>query len=78
MTGYSFIPLIAAIAYVPLFFIVLYSRPWQRQHLFFILYLASAIVWSTVSFLLHSSFLPESKMLLAHAWAGMDAEFSEE
>jgi signal transduction histidine kinase len=65
MSGYSFIPLIAAIAYIPLFFIVLYSRPWQRQHLFFILYLASAIVWSSASFLLHSSFLPEQKMLLA-------------
>jgi len=65
MTGYSFIPLIAAIAYTPLFFIVLYSRPWQRQHLFFVLYLASAIVWSSVSFLLHSSFMLEYKMLLA-------------
>jgi signal transduction histidine kinase len=65
MTGYSLIPLIAAIAYVPLFVIVLYSRPWQRQHLLFTMYLVSAIVWSSVSFLLHSSFLPEHKMLLA-------------
>jgi signal transduction histidine kinase len=65
MTGYSFIPLVAAVAYIPLFCIVLYSRPWQRQHLFFILYLTSAIVWSSVSFLLHSSFLPEHNMLLA-------------
>jgi signal transduction histidine kinase len=65
MTGYSYIPLIAAISYIPLFIIVLSSRPWQRQHLFFVLYLAAAIVWSSVSFLLHSSFLPENKLLLA-------------
>jgi signal transduction histidine kinase len=65
MTGYSYIPLIAAIAYIPLFVIVLSSRPLHRQHLLFILYLAAAIVWSSVSFLLHSSFLPEQKMLLA-------------
>lgn len=65
MTGYSFIPLIAVIAYIPLFIIVIFSRPWQKQQLFFILYLAAAIMWSSVSFLLHSTFLPESKMLLA-------------
>jgi signal transduction histidine kinase len=65
MTGYSYIPLIAAIAYIPLFIIVISSRPWQRQHLFFVLYLAAAILWSSVSFLLHSSFLPENKLLLA-------------
>jgi signal transduction histidine kinase len=65
MVGYSLIPLIAVIAYIPLFIIVLSSRPWQRQHLFFVLYLAAAMVWSSTSFLLHSSFLPENKMLLA-------------
>jgi signal transduction histidine kinase len=65
MSGYSYIPLIAAIAYIPLFIIVLLSRPWQRQHLFFVLYLVSAIVWSSSSFLLHSTFFPENKMLLA-------------
>ncbi|MBN1376534.1 MAG: diguanylate cyclase [Dehalococcoidia bacterium] len=65
MTAYSLIPLVAVIAYVPLMIIMITSRPWKKQNWYFVLYLIAAMVWSSVSFLLHSSFLIEYQLLLA-------------
>jgi diguanylate cyclase (GGDEF)-like protein/putative nucleotidyltransferase with HDIG domain len=45
------IPLIATIAYVPLFAILLSSRPWQHRHRLFLLFLIPAVLWSLVTFL---------------------------
>lgn len=45
------IPLIATIAYVPLFAILLSNRPWQRAQTLFVLFLVPALLWSFVTFL---------------------------
>lgn len=48
------IPLIATIAYIPLFVILLTNRPWDRKRRFFFLFLMPAILWSSVGFLGYS------------------------
>jgi diguanylate cyclase (GGDEF)-like protein/putative nucleotidyltransferase with HDIG domain len=45
------IPLIATIAYVPLFAILLSDRPWQQRHRLFLLFLVPAVLWSFITFL---------------------------
>ena len=64
MATQSFIPLLAALIYVPLFLVVIINRPWQKQHKLFILYLAATTLWGFSSFLLVSNFLMEYKLLL--------------
>ncbi len=51
MNAYAIAPLVATIAYIPLLITTASSGPWQRRHLLFILFLASAMIWSLVSFL---------------------------
>jgi len=48
------IPLIATIAYIPLFVILLSSRPWNRKQRLFLLFLIPAMLWSLSGFLLRS------------------------
>ena len=48
------IPLIASIAYIPLFGILLTNRPWSRKHRLFLLFLISAVLWSFSTFLSRS------------------------
>jgi diguanylate cyclase (GGDEF)-like protein/putative nucleotidyltransferase with HDIG domain len=51
MNGPVLIPLIATIVYVPLFVILLSSRPWQQRHRLFLLFLVPAVLWSLTTFL---------------------------
>jgi hypothetical protein len=60
----SLIPLVAALAYIPLFCILISNRPWQKQHWLFAAYLASATAWSISTFLLRSEFFPDDKVLI--------------
>ncbi len=54
------IPLIATIAYIPLFVILLSNRPWQRRHSLFLLFLISAMLWSLSGCLFRSGlFAPQ-------------------
>jgi diguanylate cyclase (GGDEF)-like protein len=48
------IPLIATIAYIPLFVVLLTNRPWDRKQGFFFVFLIPAILWSSVAFLGYS------------------------
>ena len=64
MNAYSLAPLIATIAYIPLLIITAGSRPWQRRHMLFILFLISAMVWSFVVFLFRGNLLPEYNSFL--------------
>jgi len=57
------IPLIATIAYIPLFFILLSSRPWNRKQKFFLLFLIAAVFWSLSTFLSRSDLLIHNKLL---------------
>jgi diguanylate cyclase (GGDEF)-like protein len=59
----SIVPLFAAIAYVPLCFILLTNRPWKQYHRLFFIYLLTAMLWSISGFLLRSDFFPEYKEL---------------
>jgi len=47
----SLVPLIATIAYIPLFIILLSNRPWDGKQRFFLLFLITAIFWSLSTFL---------------------------
>jgi diguanylate cyclase (GGDEF)-like protein len=57
MNVHVLIPLIATIAYIPLFVILLSNRPWQRRHRLFLLFLIPAILWSLSDIFFRSSFL---------------------
>jgi len=59
------IPLIATIAYIPLFVILLNNRPWGRKQRFFFLFLIVAMLWSLSSFFARSAFLMPYKLLLS-------------
>jgi diguanylate cyclase (GGDEF)-like protein/putative nucleotidyltransferase with HDIG domain len=64
MTVYAIAPLIATVAYIPLLITTISSRPWQKRHLLFTLFLVSAIAWSFVDYLDRSLLLPELRPLL--------------
>ena len=64
MNIYTFFPLIAVVAYVPLLITTLGSRPWQTRHKLFILFLMAAMSWSLTSVLLRSNFFPEHYFFL--------------
>ncbi len=67
MNTYALIPLIATIAYIPLFVILLTNLPWDRKQKFFFLFLIPAMLWSLTSFLFRSDFLMPHKLLIVQA-----------
>jgi len=64
MNANVIVPLIAAIAYIPLFLILLSNRPWQRRHGLFLLFLVAAMLWSLSIVLFRSDFLMPYKFFL--------------
>ncbi len=65
MNTHVLIPLVAAVAYVPLFVILLTNRPWQRQQKFFLLFLIAALLWSISDIFARSDFFLQGKLLLS-------------
>jgi diguanylate cyclase (GGDEF)-like protein/putative nucleotidyltransferase with HDIG domain len=65
MNTHVLIPLIAAIAYVPLLVILLTNRPWQRQQKLFLVFLIAALLWSISDIFARSDFFPQTKLLLS-------------
>ena len=63
MDAQVLIPLIATIAYIPLFVILLSNRPWDRKQTFFFLFLIAAAFWSFSTFLSMSGLLMQDKWL---------------
>ena len=61
MNAQAVIPLIATVAYIPLFVILLSNRPWQLRHTLFLLFLTSAALWSFTTFLSMQGWSPQSK-----------------
>jgi len=55
------IPLIASIAYIPLFVILLTNRPWSRRHRLFLLFLIPAVLWSLSTFISRSGLLIQNE-----------------
>jgi diguanylate cyclase (GGDEF)-like protein len=64
MNVYALFPLIATIAYIPLLAMALSSRPWQRRHTLFVLFLVSAMLWSLFDYLYRSNFFPQHSALM--------------
>ena len=64
MSIHSIVPLVASIAYILLFFIIVINREWEGQHRLFACYLIAASLWTFSSFLLRSDFLPSYDLLL--------------
>ncbi len=73
MNTYSLIPLAAAIAFIPLLVILIFNRPWQKQHKLLFWYLLATILWSMTDFFFRGDFLLEYKLLLAKVglWFGL-------
>ena len=67
MNIYALFPLIATIAYIPLLVTTISSRPWQRRHKLFILFLMAAILWSFSDYFFRSNFFPQYNFLLLKA-----------
>ncbi|MGD0855576.1 MAG: diguanylate cyclase [Dehalococcoidia bacterium] len=67
MNTHSLIPLIATLAYVPLFLILIANRPWQRQKQTFAVFLMAIMLWSFGDFLFRSNYLVNEKIYLAKA-----------
>lgn len=64
MNIYALFPLIATVAYIPLLASTASTRPLQRRHKLFILFLIPAMVWSLIDYLFRSNFFPEYNFLL--------------
>jgi hypothetical protein len=64
MSIYALLPLIIIIAYIPLLVMTIGSRPWQRRHELFILFLAPAVIFGFINFILRGDFLPQYNPLL--------------
>ena len=78
MNVHCLIPLLAFIAYIPLFIILIANRPWRRQKQIFALYLVAAMAWSFGDVLFRSDYLMNEKMILAKViqcsfWLGLSA-----
>jgi hypothetical protein len=67
MNIYALIPLVATIAYIPLFVILLTNRPWQSRQKLFFLFLISAMLWSVSDIFFRSDFFMQDKLLLVKA-----------
>ena len=65
MNTHVLIPLIAAVAYVPLLVILLSNRPWQRQQKFFFLFLIAALLWSITDIFARSDFFSYRALLFS-------------
>jgi diguanylate cyclase (GGDEF)-like protein len=77
MNVYALLPLIAVIAYVPLFITTVGSRPWQARHKLFILFLIAAMSWSTTDIFLRSNLFPQLNraflelILITYTWTAV-------
>jgi diguanylate cyclase (GGDEF)-like protein len=60
----ALISLAVVVAYIPLFVILLFNRPWQRQHKLFILNLVATVLWGLSNFLFRSDFFMQDRLLL--------------
>jgi diguanylate cyclase (GGDEF)-like protein/putative nucleotidyltransferase with HDIG domain len=73
--------LAAVVAYTPLLVILVFNRPWQRQHRLFLLMLIPTILWSVSNFLFRSDFFMQDKLFLFkiglcfYAWAAVQFHY---
>ena len=67
------VPLLAAVIYISVCFVVIANRTWQKEHKLFVLYLAASALWSFSDFLLRSSYFMDHKLVLFKivVWSSM-------
>src|SRR3989337_2162076 len=58
------VPLLAAVIYVTVLFVVIVNGSRQKEHKLFVVYLVAAALWGFDDFLLRSNFLAGQKLLL--------------
>ncbi|MDH4270085.1 MAG: sensor domain-containing diguanylate cyclase, partial [Dehalococcoidia bacterium] len=63
MNAAVLVPLVATIAYIPLFAILLLNRPWDRKQKFLFLFLVPAILWSFIALFGRTDFFIWEKSL---------------
>ncbi len=66
MNIHAIAPLIAAIAYIPLFITTISSRPWEKRHKLFLLFLIPAMMWSLFDYIFRANLFPHHQTL---TWA---------
>jgi len=77
MNIYVLLPLIATIAYIPLLVMTISSRPWQRRHGLFLLFLVPAMIFGSIDFFLRGNFFPQYNplllklILITYTWVGV-------
>ncbi len=59
----SLFPLIVAVAYIPLILTTASSRPLQKRHKLFLLFLAPAMIWSLIDYFFRSQLFPDYSKL---------------
>jgi diguanylate cyclase (GGDEF)-like protein/putative nucleotidyltransferase with HDIG domain len=64
MNVYAIAPLIAVIAYIPLLITTIMSGPQQKRRVLFIIFLVSAMIWSTTDLFFRSNIFPQYNDLL--------------
>jgi diguanylate cyclase (GGDEF)-like protein len=64
MNIYALLPLIVVLAYIPLLVMTVSSRPWQRRHELFILFLIPATIFGFTDFFLRGNFFLQYNPLL--------------
>jgi diguanylate cyclase (GGDEF)-like protein len=61
MNVYTFIPLAATIAYIPLLITTFSTRPWSRKHKLFMFFLIAAMLWSFSDYFFRSEYFNQFK-----------------
>lgn len=67
MNVYVAIPIVAIAAYIPLLLTTATSRPWQRRHTLFMIFLSVAMGWSLIDYFFRSNFFPQYNIYLLEA-----------
>lgn len=81
MNTYALVPLIATIAYIPLFVILFLNHPWDRKQRCFFLFLIPAMLWSFSDIFFRSDWFMQDKLLLvkvglcAAMWMGIGLHY---
>ena len=64
MNVYALAPLVAAIAYIPVFVTTLSSRPWEKRHKLFLLFLIPALLWNLFDVFFRADIFPGLQLIV--------------
>ena len=64
MNIYALFPLIATIVYIPLLITTISSRPWQKRHTLFTVFLIAAMMWGLSDYFFRSNLFPQQRVFL--------------